>query len=183
MIILDDFLETTYPELKAHSKTCEFVDETNPIDGVVYPLICKDIPEPVINELYWFLGAVIHRRIKNPLTFMRMTKKGTPCPHTFHNDSSMGYYSCMFYLEDNENAGTALVRHNKTKSVRVTDDILEAVTEDQNNRDAWTIYETAEMKENRAIVFNSDLLHCALPFGGYGETQEDSRIVLTTFFS
>ena len=183
MIIIDSFLETTYPQLKAHSKTCEFGDVENPIDGVVYPHICLDVPQDVVDELYWFLGAVISRKIKDPLTFMRMSPKGAAAPHKFHNDSSHGKYSMMLYLEDNDDAGTGLAQHKKTEAIRPANDILQEVIRDQNLDEEWFVYKVAKMRENRAVIFDSSLFHVALPIGGYGEKQEDSRIVLTTFFS
>ena len=183
MIIIDDFLEITYPELKKYSKTCEFKDQVNPTDGVIYPNICADIPEKVLNELHWFLGAVIGKKIKDPTIFMRMSPKSVHCPHVFHNDESMGKFSMMLYLEDRDDAGTALAKHKRSGAIRPTPDILQNVIEDQNKHEEWFLYDMAEMKENRAVIFDSSLFHCALPFGGYGETQEDSRIVLTCFFS
>ena len=182
-MILDNFL-VSYKELKAYSLKCDFIDEINPIDGVVYPLICKDIPESVISEITSKLSEFLGRETEQITIFMRMSPKGADCPHLIHHDGSMGKYSLMLYLNSTV-GGTALVRHTETGITYAPNNqiFVNIITYDQNNVDAWQEYERADMKENRAFIFDAQKLHCALPIGGFGENQKDSRIVLTCFFS
>lgn len=184
MIILDDFLAKTYPELKEYSLNCEFKDEVNPMDGVVYPYICKEIPEAVNNELMWFIGAVIHRSPKDPLVFMRMSPQGVSCPHTFHNDQSMGTHTLLLYLNDGD-GGTGMARHKETGIYKspMTDDELQKVVRDQNSYEEWDVYDKVQMQENRAVIFDSTYMHTALPWGGFGDCQDNSRVALICFFS
>ncbi len=184
MIEIKSFLRD-FDALKDFSKTCEFKDETNPIDGVIYPLICMDIPQPILNDLYWHIGAVLHRGPKDPITFMRMSKKGTPVPHKFHTDNSMGKYSLMLYLDDNDQAGTGFAIHKELgiDSAPKNDIALKKTIDHCNDDSKWQLYSVAKMEENKAVMFDSSLFHVALPIGGFGKTQQDARIVLTCFFS
>jgi len=180
-MIIDNFLPS-YNLLKDFSKTCTFEDEVNPVDGVVYPHICKELPTEVKKDLLEQLGILFGRNIINPVMFLRMSPEGVPCPHRFHTDSSMGKFSFMLYLDNKQEAGTGFYRHIPTDQVR-PEHSLEKVIEDCNDNEKWQLESKADMVENRAVIFDSELFHAALPFGGYGKTQDDARIVLTCFFS
>ncbi len=74
MIILDNFLEN-YRELKNHAISCSFSDVVNPVDGVTYPFINKEIPESIVNEAKEKL-AEIFGEIKINAIFLRMSPAG-----------------------------------------------------------------------------------------------------------
>jgi hypothetical protein len=185
MIEIDDFLQ--FPDrLISYSKACEFKDEINPIDGVVYPHICKDIPKPILNDVIFNLThKVLGRAPVNPFCFMRMSPAEVTAPHKFHTDNSMGAYSMMIYLQDAPEYGTGFAQHIETDMVSSYADPadVEKGAVDVNNESAWNIYRIFSMKKNKAIIFDSHLFHVALPIGGFGSTQDDSRIVFTCFFS
>lgn len=184
MIAIDNFLE--FPDrLIQYSKECEFKDEVNPVDGVVYPLICKYIPEPILNDVMFNLTHRFAREPKDPLCFLRMSPKGVPVSHKFHTDHSIGRYSLMLYLQDNDKAGTGFACHIPTESVSApeSENALKETIKDCNDDSKWKIYKHFEMRKNRAVIFDSQLFHVALPIGGFGEAQEDSRIVFTCFYS
>lgn len=180
-MVVNDFLDS-YPDLKSYSSTCDFVDETNPADGVCYPDICKDVPDNIRDEILCRLGDIVCHEPENPIIFLRMSKSGVNCPHIFHNDISMGKYSFMLYLNTREDSGTALAIHKSTGQYKTPCDI-DDIIDDMNNQESWEIYKKADMVENRGVLFDSSLFHCALPIGGFGDKQEDARIVLTCFFS
>ena len=183
MVEIDDFLE--FPDrLVKFAKECEFKDEINPIDGVVYPHICKDIPENILNDVLFNLTyKVLAREPVNPLCFLRMSPDGVSCTHTFHTDNCMGGYSMMIYLQDEPKAGTGFAQHIKTGAMSSIHEDLSQTIEDCNDESKWVIYKRFEMKKNKAIIFDSQLFHVALPIGGFGLDQSDSRIVFTCFFS
>ena len=183
MIEIEDFLED-YSSLEA-LKSVEFKDETNDVDGVVYPLILKDVPQPVINDVVFNLThKVLGRAPINPLIFLRKSPKGVPVPHKFHTDHSMGDYSMMIYMDDEDGAGTGMAVHNNTGLTRApySQADLDETINDCNNPEKWTVYKRFQMKPNKAAIFDSDRFHVALPIGGYGQGK-DSRVVLTCFFS
>lgn len=172
-----------------------FLDEVNPVDGVVYPFIFK------LDDS--FMGGLIKRRIKARLqevlgfpvkldhVFARMSPQGVRCPHQAHTDESMGQYSLMVYMNRpgdipwERGCGTSLLRHTELDLTQgpFTPEQAAAVVRDQNQRGAWTIDHLCEMRADRAFIFDASLLHRAEPVGGFGRAQKDARMVLTTFFS
>lgn len=182
--VYDDFLES-YDELKKYSLECDFKDLENEKDGVTYPHICAYIPENVKTEIFDKLKQFKGSDIENPTIFLRMSPKGVHVPHVAHTDISMGRFSFMLYLNNNEESGTALVRHIMTgiSYQPVLEGFVKIVQEDMNNHEAWTPYQKVMSKENRAAIFDAACIHRAEPIGGFGDNQDDARIVLTCFFS
>lgn len=184
MIEINDFLE--FPDaLIGYSKEAAFKDEVNPVDGVVYPLICADIPEPILHDIMFNLTyKVLSRLPKDPTCFMRRSPAGVDVPHKFHTDNSMGDYSLMLYLEDREDAGTGFAKHIETGATdsNIDDDSLSKTIRDCNTDSKWQIYKEVEMVKNKALIFDASMFHVALPIGGFGEANK-ARTVLTCFFS
>ena len=183
MNIFDDFLDS-YEELKDYSLGAEFSDVENPADGVKYPLICTDIPERCRLEILSNIYNYLHRMPENITMFMRRSPKGIPVPHIAHHDLSMGSYSLMLYCNDYDGGGTAMLRHRETGMCYApeSDDFVEIARFDQNNMDKWAVIDIADMKQNRAVIFDAGYFHCAMPIGGFG-SGNDARTVLTVFFS
>lgn len=184
MIEIDDFL-SHFDDAKKFSECCDYTDIKNPSDGVVYPMICKDIPEEIQNDIIFNLTfKVLSRSPKDPIIFFRRSPKGLDVPHRFHTDNSMGSYSMMLYLESKDGAGTGFAKHNETGAYtsHASDLIINKTIRDMNNSDKWTIYKTANMVKNKAVIFDSSLYHVALPIGGFGKGKK-SRTVLTCFFN
>lgn len=181
--VKDDFLDT-YDALKAYSQYCDFEDIPNPVDGVVYPHICREIPDFIQWEIELRLNDFVGRKIENPTIFMRMSPSGVHVPHIVHTDNSMGSHSLMLYMNDAD-GGTGFARHKETgmHMAPESEQLLQIAIDDCNKPDKWIFYDQAKMRENRAVIFDASLFHCALPIGGFGETQSDARIVLTAFFS
>lgn len=183
MMIIDDFLEC-YDHLKLYANIADFKDVVNPVDNVVYPLICADIPEFVIEDIQSNLNWVMRRDITINTIFMRRSPDGIDVPHMAHTDNSMGDYSLMLYMNDREDGGTALLKHIETgmETAPESEDMLNRAKRDQNKTSAWSVRDMARMKQNRAFIFDAHEFHCALPIGGFGRGI-DSRTVLTVFFS
>jgi hypothetical protein len=181
MMVIDNFINN-FHSLNDYAKGAEFKDEVNDIDGVVYPLICREIPESIYSSVIDAIGKNFKKPVK-PLMFMRRSPKGVHCPHKVHSDNSMGKYSLMLYMSDDVH-GTSFLRHNVTgaKHVRYNDNIVGAIIEDQNNDDAWRVYQMNYGAVNRAVIFDAHLLHRAEPVGGFGD-GDNARTVLTCFFS
>ena len=183
-MIVDNFL-TTFGQLKEKSISGEFKDEVNDVDGVTYPLICKDIPDAVKDEIGARLSDFLGRDPMGVTIFMRRSPKGVGCPQKVHSDYSMGLYSMMLYINDEQpNAGTALVKHVRTGIAYnpADEDFVRIVRADENVDSAWEVLDFVSMKPNRAFLFQSDALHRAEPVGGFGEGV-GARVVLTCFFS
>lgn len=182
MMIFDGFLES-YQELKDYSLAADFTGITNPVDGVTYPHINADIPEAVKSELTRKLTEILGREPESAMMFIRQSPEGCHVPHIAHTDNSMGIYSLMLYMNDHE-GGTAFIRHKETGIMYAPESsaIVELMQKDQNDPEKWAVVDMANMKENRAVIFDAGKFHCAMPIGGFGKGAE-ARAVLTVFFS
>lgn len=158
----------------AHERA--FEDIRSDIDGVVYPQICREVPELVRQEVE-FLASKPVKSI-----FMRRSPEGVHCPQIHHTDNSMGKTSMMLYLEERDGSGTAFVRHHSLGIAYAPkiDALLPMLHEDQNNPEAWVVHSFCEARANRACIFDAGWFHRAEPMGGYGEGPS-SRCVLTAF--
>lgn len=182
---VENFLpEDRYKQLKEFSLTCNFIDETNPVDGVSYPHICKEIPLTIQGAVFTKLKD-LGFACNNPVIFLRMSPEGVPVPHPVHHDLSMGKYSLMLYLNDNPEAGTATVRHAPTGVAYAPqmEELANVMAARAHNLDEWITIDKVDAKQNRAAIFDAGFFHAALPVGGFGSDQSDARIVLTVFFS
>lgn len=179
--VVDNFLDN-YEDLKQLSLTCKFEDVVNPADGVTYPHIFKDIPVDVQTAVKSKLEDLFGKSLTINFMFMRMSPEGVRVPHIAHTDNSMGKYSLMLYL--NEGSGTSFLKHWRTGICIAPADqsCVDLMSRDANNMEEWVALNTVESKENRACIFDAEYFHCAQPIGGFGKTQQDSRIVLTAFF-
>jgi len=185
MIVIDNFLPE-FKELQAYAKSAEFTDVVNDFDGVTYPLICADIPDHLKLSIFCMIAKHFDAPI-SPTIFMRRSPAGVPCPHQVHSDASMGRHSLMLYLNDEEHCegGTSFVSHRATGIAYNPEspDAVAIVVADQNNANAWDVRQRVWMRPNRAVIFDASMLHCAEPIGGFGDTPENTRVVLTCFFS
>lgn len=182
-MILDGFLKT-FDDLEEALSKANFCDIENPIDGIIYPLISLDIPDNVKDEVLSNLSVIAGKEISDYTMFMRRSPEGIYCSNKAHTDKVIGDYSCMIYLQDNQSAGTSLIKHRLSgisyhPGSKEFEDI---VASDANNDDAWDIVDYVEMVKNRAFIFRSDMFHRAEPVGGFGQGDE-ARTVLTCFFS
>lgn len=173
-IVIDDFLPD-FAGWRNWADTLDYAGETNPVDGVTYPGIYSKVPTwGTKQRLDMIMGAPVAIN----MSFLRLSLQGTPVPHWAHNDASMGQYSLMVYMNRPEHCdgGTALVRHLQSESVEIAQ-------ADSNDPTKWQIYGACEMKANRAFIFRSDLMHAAMPVGGFGDNAQNGRLVLTAFFN
>lgn len=187
MIQLPNFLPSDiYADLEHFARTtATYSDVENPIDHVVYPLICKDLPENLVHILMIKLSNLMNRNIKNITLFLRMSTEGVIAPNQVHTDNSMGRYSFMLYLDTNDKAGTSFLQHKETGATDSTQptNILDILKADSNDKSKWTITNFCPMIANTGCLFDSRDLHRAEPIGGYGTSAKNGRIVLTCFFS
>lgn len=182
-MIIDNFLES-YAALKRLSLECAFEDYRNPADGVVYPHIFKDLPEDLAAAVVERLSEAVKAEARPNALFLRMNPAGVRCPHPVHHDACMGAWSLMLYLNDGM-GGTGLLKHRRTGIAYAPEDpeYADLLAQDQHDPRAWDLITLAPMKQNRAFIFDARHMHCALPIGGFGKTQQEARIVLTCFFT
>lgn len=186
MLIIDGFLDS-FDSLREYADSASFGTIRNDADGVDYPEICADIPDHVKAEIFSRLESIKGAPVDNPVLFMRRSPAGIHCPHQVHSDKTMGKYSLMLYMNRIEDCqgGTSFLSHKATGIGYNPEwqEFVSIITADQNNSDAWDVRELASMQPNRAVIFDAARLHRAEPVGGFGETPQDMRLVLTCFFS
>ncbi|WP_020208284.1 DUF6445 family protein [Gilvimarinus chinensis] len=182
--VYENFLES-YDELKEHALKADYPGVESPADGVTYPYICVDVPESVKTEVKERLDKILGREAKINYLFLRKSPEGVKAPQIAHHDLCMGAFTFILYLNDREDAGTALLRHRETGMCYApeSDTFVNVARGDQNNPEKWAIRHLVKMKENRAIAFDSGQFHCALPINGFGTETSDSRIALICSFS
>lgn len=181
--IVDDF----FPQWEGWRKWCddlEYVDEVNPVDGVTYPGIYRDVPQWGAQTL---LAGATGKRVRINAAFLRLSLAGSKAPHIVHNDASMGQYSLMVYMNRYPDCvgGTGFYHHRgwADGEVRIGAAVtIEQLKRDANTIEAWDLYSRVEMAPNRAVIFRSELMHAALPVGGFGDDARNGRLVFTAFF-
>lgn len=185
MQIIDNFM-SSFRALQDYSKVAEFSDHVSEFDGVVYPLICGDIPTRFREEIYAAIEEAVGHTPEDTVIFMRRSSTGVPVPHKAHSDMLMGDATLLLYLNEEEDCigGTSFLTH-KESGISYGDSSPPKVaifTEDQNNDDAWSVDSIATMHPNRAVIFDASRIHRAEPVGGFGDNCSNSRVVLTCFF-
>lgn len=172
--VIDNALSPmAYNDLLVQIACGPFVDEKNPVDGVTYPMICRNIPESVSSEIDSIIAG-------DCVEFMRASPEGVYCPHPVHHDGSMGRFSLMLYTSNI--GGTAILRHKETgiMSAPSDSDLVSRIANDAANIKAWEVMEIAEAKPNRVAIFDARVMHAAMPFGGFGDGVK-ARTVYTRF--
>lgn len=185
-IIIDDFLDN-YSWFRNYCDLLSYKGEVNPVDGVMYHGINTNIPLGVSAEIAYKLNNKVSGTIASAIMFLRMTKEGADVPHQAHNDTIMGTHGCVLYLNrpEHEDGGTSFVRHvDEGMENGPEDDHQQEIWErDTNIPDKWEITKMADMKSNRAIIFDTSKMHRPEPPLGFGITNKESRLVLVTFFT
>jgi hypothetical protein len=161
----------------------EFRDVENPVDSVIYPHICLDIPMAVRESFVGRLSMICLRPIAPTIIFARMMPEGVKAPNAVHTDRSMGGYSAHVYLSDKwpEGSGTGFYTH-ETEGHRQCD-LTDVSKIDSKSMDKWTKNLFCQAQFNRLLMHDSSFFHCAEPIDGFGKSKEDSRLVLTCFFN
>jgi hypothetical protein len=178
VIVIDDFLDN-YSELKEYSKAAKFKEETNAVDGAVYPAICLDVPVSIRQSVVDKIQKTKGYEVNVNLMFLRANPKGSREPYQAHNDLNMGSNTLILYLKNS--GGTAFVEHIETGMNQNNPNLIHKWLQDCNVKDAWRVTDLISMKENRALFFDAEMMHRGEPVEGYGEGA-DSRMILVCFF-
>jgi hypothetical protein len=179
--VIDNFTPN-WNSLRAYADSATYADVVNPVDGVAYPGICRDLPAYVTDDIKARLGSINIKAL-----FMRLSLKGVKAPHQAHTDSTMGNYSLMLYMnrEKDSTGGTSLVRHIETgieSDIGLTEARRRIWLRDTNRAEKWSVTKLAWMQPNRAFIFPAHMMHRAEPVGGFGNNSKNGRLVLTAFF-
>jgi hypothetical protein len=181
-IIKDALSERALRSAFAQVACGPFKDEINELDGTVYPLICRHVPEIIKAEIDEICFNHLGRDAMNVAEFFRSSPAGVNCPNPVHHDGVMGDYSLMLYLTNI--GGTAFVTHSATgiSFAPSAKEVVDIVAADSKNVDSWRVTGFAKADINTAAIFPAQMMHAAHPIGGGGEGVT-ARVVYTRFFS
>lgn len=184
-IILNNFL-SNYEGFRSYVDNLDFKGEINPLDGVLYPNISYNIPQDIDAEITAKLEGLLGGKLKNKKMFMRLSINGDKPPHAAHNDVVMGQFTFMLYLTREEycRGGTSFVSHKDLdmRSGVNSEEEGEVWRRDTNKREKWNKLDTVKMESNKALLFNSNLMHWAESPYSFGDSAEDGRLLLICFF-
>lgn len=182
--VINNFLpDELYKELRDAADNASFAGVENPLEGIVYPDVSIDIPDSVAEKIISSLSELHgYSEIAPSLMFLRLTTENTSkAPHIVHSDLEMGGFSLMLYLS--EGGSTDFMHHETGFNYHPSsDEELTCWQSDTNDVTKWSRYESVDMAENRAVIFDAGLMHMAAPVGGFGKNQKDGRLVLTCFY-
>ena len=184
---VDQFLPgPVYADLRSYADRATYDTIENPADGVTYPGICAEIPEPVIDSVTKGLRLIRRGDVTVNYLFLRLSTEGVEAPQVVHSDETMGDYSLMLYMGGNPKGATAFVQHAEYEGdmrAPKTDRDCEVLGRDGRSLDNWREIDRCQFAPNRACIFQADRVHAALPVGGFGHGAADGRLVLTAFFA
>lgn len=179
--IFDDFFADPTDTLK-QLRQAGFRDVVSEWDGVTYPGICQ-----MGNHIFaGSLRKILGHEIETVATFARLTSaQEKPAPNQIHPDTVMSQYALLIYMSEKWPAGSGTSFWDHKTEGRYHTELTnhETVKRDSNDRTQWLEYFRTEAKQNRALLYDSRLYHCAEPVGGFGSGPEDGRIVITSFFN
>lgn len=183
-MIRDNFL-SNYDWFRSYCDGLEYKAVENEADGVVYPGINTDIPKFMEIDVLYKLQQLIGPIVKSTM-FLRLSIEGFEAPHGAHNDSVMGDYTMIMYMNrsDQCQGGTSLVSHKEHGMADGVEDdsFLKIWERDTNDYEAWNIDEMFHMKQNRAVIFPSNRMHRA-EANNFGSSPEDGRLIMGCFFN
>lgn len=183
-LIVDDFF-TEFSAVRAVVESLEYKTVLNPNDGINYPGICELIPsDELFIEAENNISRVMGSKIEIKYSLLRLSTKDVPQPYSIHSDSFMDVtYSALVYLADQEHCqgGLDLLR-NKETNEETFDGPEHLSISKQDDESKWDVVIHIPMKANRLILFPSELIHRAVPAGGFGNDIHDGRLVLLIIF-
>lgn len=183
--IIDDFLGD-FEWFRQYADGLHYVGTVNPVDGVEYPGINTQIPPGIAADVVTKLGDAVLGRPSRVTMFLRMTLDGDDVPHQAHTDDTMGQYGMVLYLNRPEDCkgGTSFVQHSETGMDSTPKNTKEGEIwkRDTNTPDAWQITDEVGMQPNRALIFDTDMMHRPEPPAGFGDTVGRGRLVMVCFF-
>ena len=181
-MIVDDFYVDPCL-VRNHILKTYMQDFINPADNVSYPGIV-DIAEALQEDMNQKLNH-LYKSVTINKMFARHSYFKMKPPHWAHSDFNMTQYVCLLYLSpvDYPWDGTHFVKHRETKMELhpTNEDEKYILLDEANYKSNWVITYTCPSRYNRAFIFDARYIHAAAY--KFGDTRENSRLVLSTFFN
>ena len=177
-IVIDNFTPIAH-QLREDALASEFIDWEGH-DGEIYRRVCiKELPG-IQYRIERVMGSVKMMGMGYRLNF-----NSEPPNAAIHSDLGWGTHALVLYLSEGE-GGTAFWRHKMTglehlKAGQVAE--WEAVRDDWNSVDAWTMTNMVDIKFNRAVIYDGSRFHSRWPFEAFGTDAQSGRLIAVAFFT
>lgn len=176
--LVDNFLPNA-AEVRKQALNSKFGDYTGH-DGQVYKRVCiTDIPG-------------LQERIEvafGPVEMLgmgfRLNYEDEVPNQSIHSDMGWGTHALVLYLCEG-NGGTAFWQHKSTGAEVIEPgqiDLWESIDGDWDDESKWKQLFLADLKFNRAVIYESKRFHSRYPFEAFGSTPEDGRLIAVAFFT
>lgn len=178
MIVIDDFLPNA-EAVRAMALCAPYTDLLAP-DGETYRRVCPAAVPGLVPALEAEIGPV-----ELLMSGYRLNFAGELPNAAIHSDIGWGTHALVLYLCDGE-GGTAFWQHKATGAKRIEPGdyaLWERVCGDWNRAEAWDRIRLAEMRFNRAVIYESALFHSRFPFAAFGTGPGDGRLIAVAFFN
>jgi hypothetical protein len=180
---LDDFFPWgEFNILRDYAHIAKYEDHKAPFDGVVYKNVAP-APMAIVERLTHILTWIMGRRIVPMHTCFRLSVEGSEPPQWAHSDREVAEYGFFMFVNEGP-GGTALLQHAESGMWMHPRNQyeLDLWKRDYNNEGAWYLKAMVDCAPNRAILLRSELIHAAIPRGGFGGSPIDGRLILLCFF-
>lgn len=177
-MIVDNFLPNPC-RVRRQALASDFIDWDGP-DGETYKRICITEVPGLLEALEKAVGPVDMHGMG-----YRLNYAGEPPNAAIHSDVGWGTHALVLYLCDGP-GGTAFWRHNMTGEHRMEPgdfETFEAVKGDWDDASKWEQRGLAEMRFNRAVIYDSALFHSRWPFEAFGDSPQTGRLIAVAFFT
>lgn len=176
--LVDNFLPNA-EEVRKQALNSEFGDYLGK-DGETYKRVCiTDIPG-LKDRIELAFGPI------NMLGMgFRLNYEGELPNNSIHSDMGWGTHALVLYLCEGS-GGTAFWEHKKTGASVIEPgqvDLFESINGDWDDESKWKQLFLADLKFNRAVIYESKRFHSRYPFEAFGSTPEDGRLVAVAFFT
>lgn len=111
-----------------------------------------------------------------------------------HSDCDSGDFTALVYLSPTlSGSGTGFYRHRQSGSMEMLP-VAQMIVQDpegfkalhremiEASDEVWEQYEFVEARYNRCVIFDAPLFHCRIPKLGYGDDEQNSRMVWACHF-
>jgi hypothetical protein len=176
--VIDDFLPGAH-RVRRDALCAPFHDFTAH-DGETYKRVCLTEVPGLRDALEQHCGPVTIHAMG-----YRLNYNGEMPNAAIHSDLGWGSKALVMYLCGGE-GGTAFWRHKATGAERVAPGdvgLLAKIQDDWDNSGAWEQTEMAQLKFNRAVIYDGLRFHSRWPFEAFGTSPEDGRLIAVAFFS
>lgn len=176
--LVDNFLPNA-AEVREQALNSEFGDYTG-YDEQVYKRVCITEIPGLQDQIEKAFGPVEMLGMG-----FRLNYEDELPNQAIHSDMGWGTHALVLYLCEG-NGGTAFWEHKSTGASVIEPgqiDLWESIDGDWDDVSKWKQLFLAELKFNRAVIYESKRFHSRYPFKAFGSTPEDGRLIAVAFFT